>query len=189
MISRRLGLFWAFFAPFLSQKGLISRRLRRFARKNSQPVLPDGQWAKVSTPYRRKWLIYSLGVGERRKKSDYVASKKVRERPRRRRHGWAGRPSASARAITRGTRVLPKTWDDSAQVVDFPHLRRENNRELPERRETEKNFNRNKRRERRPRGQGIDEAMPSKSRTNGRTGHTCRERGVLLFWCHAVGIQ
>jgi hypothetical protein len=36
MISRRLWPFSTFFTPFLSHKSLISRRLRRFARNNSQ---------------------------------------------------------------------------------------------------------------------------------------------------------
>jgi hypothetical protein len=36
MIFRQLGSFFTFFTPFLSHKGLISRRLQRNAWKNSQ---------------------------------------------------------------------------------------------------------------------------------------------------------
>ena len=61
MISRRLGASSAFFNPFLSQKGLISRQLRGFARKNSQGKSAANQTDRkaflTANPdnYRGKW--------------------------------------------------------------------------------------------------------------------------------------
>jgi hypothetical protein len=106
MISRRLGLFWASFTPFLSQKGLISRRLRRFARKNSLAN-------SAANETDRKTSLTANGHELTRMEGEEIGD-------RLRKAGALGiEPTVEL------SDSIPLGWADhrEAQVVDFPHLR------------------------------------------------------------------
>jgi hypothetical protein len=91
------------FAPHFSAiRGLISRRLRRFARNNSQ-----AKAGRACTQFYRglrKWLISSPSVGKSRIMSHYVGFE-------------------MALSCLGETRVLPGAAAQSTQVVDFPRIR------------------------------------------------------------------